>query len=72
MCRSLHACAMEAPAWRVNAPLIPAAEPSRLNSEPQKPQLTVARETSRVMTFEWNSNDVTDLSYRDGDFDPQV
>lgn len=46
---------------RVNAPLIPAAEPSRLNSEPQKPQLTVAREASRVMTFEWKSNDVTVL-----------
>ena len=46
---------------RVNTPLIPAAEPSRLNSEPQKPQLTVARKTSRAMTFESKNNDVTVL-----------
>lgn len=52
---------------RVNAPLIPANEPSRLNSEPHKPQLTVARKTSRVTTFERKSNDVTLLDYRDGD-----
>lgn len=46
---------------RVNAPPIPAAEPSRLDSEPQKPQLTVARKTSRAMTFESKNNDVTVL-----------
>lgn len=58
--------AMEAPAWRVggehqrvNAPLIFAADPFSSEHRQQKPQLTEARETSRVMIFEWKSNDAT-------------